>query len=69
MSFKETVWASSAKIMDFLKDKDSATSWQIKVALRISSSLMYLALGVLLSEGKITVEPEGLNYKIVKTVK
>ncbi len=69
MSFKETVWASSAKIMDFLKDKQSATSWQIKVALRISSSLMYLALGVLLCEGKITVEPEGLNYKIVKTVK
>lgn len=66
MPFKENVEAAAARIMDFLKDKEEATSWQIKISLQLSSSLMFMALGLLAKDGKITIEPDGLNYKITK---
>ena len=66
MSFRENISATSSKILELLKDKEYLTSWQIKVGLNISSSLLYLALGSLENQNKITIEPDGLNYKIVK---
>lgn len=67
MPFKENLDNVSARIYDFIKDKPEVTSWQIKLALNLSSSVMYIALGVLLQSGKITVTPDGINYKIAKT--
>jgi len=67
MPFKENIDNVSARIYDFVKDKPEVTSWQIKLALNISSSIMFLALGVLMQNGKITVDPDGINYKITKT--
>ena len=66
MSFKENISATSSKILELLKDKEYLTSWQIKVGLNISSSLLYLALGSLENQNKITIEPDGLNYKVTK---
>jgi len=66
MPFKEHVEAAAARIMDYLKDKEEANSWQIKISLQLSGSLMFMALGLLAKEGKILVEPDGLNYKITK---
>ena len=66
MPFKENINATSSKILELLKDKESLTSWQIKVSLNISSSLLYLALGALENQNKITIEPDGLNYKVTK---
>lgn len=66
MPFKENITATSSKILELLKDKESLTSWQIKVSLNISSSLLYLALGSLENQNKISIEPDGLNYKITK---
>jgi len=66
MPFRENISATSAKILELLKDKEYLTSWQIKVGLNISSSLLYLALGSLENQNKITIEPDGLNYKITK---
>ena len=66
MPFKENVEAAAGRIADFLKDKEEANSWQIKVNLHLSSSLMFMALGMLVAAGKITAEPDGLNYKITK---
>lgn len=67
MPFKENIDNVSARIYDFIKDKQEVNSWQIKLALNISSSVMFLALGVLMQNGKITVDPDGINYKITKT--
>ncbi len=67
MPFRENIDNISARIYEFLKDKPEATSWQIKLSLNISSSTMYLALGSLMQSGKITIEPDGINYKIAKT--
>ncbi len=66
MPFKENIVATSSKILELLKDKESLTSWQIKVSLNISSSLLYLALGSLENQNKIAIEPDGLNYKVTK---
>ena len=66
MPFKENITATSTKILELLKDKEFLTSWQIKVSLNISSSLLYLALGSLENQNKITIEPDGLNYKVTK---
>ena len=67
MPFRENIDNISARIYEFLKDKPEATSWQIQLSLNISSSTMYLALGSLMQSGKITIEPDGINYKIAKT--
>ena len=66
MPFKENIDTAAARITDFLKDKEEASSWQIKLALHLPSSLMYMALGSLANAGKITVEPDGINYKVTK---
>ena len=66
MPFKENITATSTKILELLKDKESLTTWQIKVSLNISSSLLYLALGSLENQNKIIIEPDGLNYKVSK---
>ncbi|MBO4706984.1 MAG: hypothetical protein J5594_00255 [Elusimicrobiaceae bacterium] len=66
MSFKENITATSSKILELLKDKENLTSWQIKVSLNISSSLLYLALGSLENQNKVVIEPDGLNYKVTK---
>lgn len=42
----------------------SATSWEIKINLKLPSSLMYMAIGKLISEKKINVISENLIYKI-----
>ena len=66
MPFKENINATSSKILELLKDKESLTTWQIKVSLNVSSSLLYLALGSLVNQNKISIEPDGLNYKVAK---
>lgn len=66
MAFNENIAATSAKILELIKDKENLTSWQIKVSLNISSSLLYLALGSLENQHKIAIEPDGLNYKVTK---
>lgn len=66
MPFKETIETAANRIFDFLKDKEEANSWQVKTSLHLSGSLMYLALGALIAWGKISVEPDGINYKITK---
>lgn len=67
MPFKENIDTIAARIYDLLKDKQELTTWQIKLALNISSSVMFLALGTLMQSGKITVDPDGINYKVAKT--
>ncbi len=64
MSFKENINTAADRIFEFVKEKQEVSSWQIKINLHLSASVMYMALGQLLEQGKITLEAEGLNYQI-----
>ena len=52
------------QMTDFLTANHKATAWQLKIKFRLSSSVLYLALGQLLAEKKITLEADGINYNI-----
>ncbi len=55
---------TASKILTFMQKAETATSWQIKVALHIPMSSLYLALGALSAEGKVKLEANGINYKV-----
>lgn len=64
MSFKENINTAADRIFEFVKEKQEVSSWQIKINLHLSASVMYMALGQLLEKGKITLEADGINYQI-----
>ena len=64
MSFKENIDSAADRIFEFVKEKQEVSSWQIKINLHLSASVMYMALGHLLSQGKITLEADGINYQV-----
>jgi len=64
MSFKENINTAADRIFEFVKEKQEVSSWQIKINLHLSASVMYMALGQLLAQGKITLEAECINYQI-----
>lgn len=59
---QETIQTAVIGISKHLSAHKTATSWQLKVKLRLSSSVLYLALGQLLAQDKITLEADGINY-------
>ena len=61
---QETLQAASGRMMEYLQEKKEATSWQLKLALHLSSSVLYICLGMLAQEGKIHLEADDINYKI-----
>ncbi len=61
---QETIQASCGRMIEYLQDKKEASSWQLKLALHLSSSVLYMSLGVLLNQGKIRLEADGINYKV-----
>lgn len=52
------------QITDYMTHHPKATSWQLKVMFRMSSSVLYLALGKLLAQNQITLEADGINYNV-----
>ena len=52
------------QMSDYLTAHKKATAWQLKVMFRLSSSVLYLALGTLLAEKKVTLEADGIDYNI-----
>ena len=61
---QETLQGACGRMMEFLQEKKEATSWQLKLALHLSSSVLYLALGMLLEQGKIRLEADDINYEV-----
>ena len=61
---QENIQLAVSQISDYLAKNNTATSWQLKVMLRLSSSILYLALGALYQQGKITLEADGINYNV-----
>ena len=61
---QENINDAVKQIADYLSANSKATSWQLKVMFRLSSSVLYLALGQLLAQGKITLEADGIDYNV-----
>jgi len=61
---QETIQTSVARISEYLAANKQATSWQLKVKFGLSASVLYLSLGLLLAQGKITLEADGINYVV-----
>lgn len=61
---QENLQTATAGIAEYLAKNKTATSWQLKVLLRLSSSVLYLALGALYNQGKINMEADGINYHV-----
>ena len=62
--WQESLQAACGRIMEYLQNKNEATSWQLKLALHLSSSTVYICLGMLYNQGKINLEADGINYKV-----
>lgn len=64
---QENIQLATTQIGEYLAKNNQATSWQLKVMFRLSSSVLYLALGALYQQGKIALEADGINYNITWT--
>lgn len=61
----ENIKKISSQILELLQtDSSVRTAWQIKLKLALSASALYMALGVLVAEGKIDIAQQSLDYKI-----
>ena len=58
---QENIQIAVSRISEYLTQHKTATSWQLKVVCRLSSSVLYLALGALYEQGKIVLEADGLT--------
>lgn len=61
---QESVQTAIVRISEYLEKNRTATSWQLKINFRLSSSVLYMALGVLYERRKISLEADGINYNI-----
>ncbi len=61
---QESIQIACDQMVNYLQDKKEATSWQLKLALQLSSSVLYISLGVLYNQGKIRLEADGIDYKV-----
>lgn len=61
---QENIQTAVSRITEYLTEHQTASSWQLKIMFRLSSSVLYLALGALYSQGKISLEADGINYNV-----
>ncbi|HOJ86443.1 MAG TPA: winged helix-turn-helix domain-containing protein [Elusimicrobiales bacterium] len=54
--------SNSEKIIGLLKELKKTSSWEIKIKLGLTSSMLYMALGHLIAEKKISVYLKDLIY-------
>ena len=62
---QENIQIAVTRMSEYLAEHKTATSWQLKLMLRVSSSVLFLALGVLYGQGKISLVADGLNYHVL----
>ena len=61
---QENIQLAIKQISEYLEKNNTASSWQLKVKLQVSSSVLYLALGALYQQGKISLEADDINYHV-----
>ncbi len=64
--FSLEVGEAARKIESHLAKKGEESAWNLKLKFRFSSSLMYMAIGSLLSQDKIEIRPHKLTYALKK---
>lgn len=64
---QENINLAISQITEHLAKNQKATAWQLKVMLKVSSSVLYLALGALYQQNKITLEADGIDYHVTWT--
>lgn len=60
----ENIQVACARILQYLAEHKTASSWKLKIMFQLSSSVLYMALGMLFAQGKITLEADELNYNV-----
>ena len=66
--FTDTLAQTSGNLLEALKTAGGdASSWDLKLKLHLSSSSLYLALGWLAAQGKVSLYPKELNFRVVLT--
>lgn len=66
--FTDTVAQTAGNLLEALKASGGdASSWDLKLKLHLSSSALYLALGWLAAQGKVSLYPKELNFRVVLT--
>ena len=66
--FSDTLEQTAGNLLEALKAAGGdASSWDLKLKLHLSSSALYLALGWLAAQGKVTLHPKELNFRVLLT--
>lgn len=60
----ENIQVACARILQYLAEHKTASSWKLKITFQLPSSVLYMALGTLFAQGKITLEADELNYNV-----
>lgn len=63
-NFLSKLAQAADKIEEIISKEKELNSWDIKLRLKMSASLLYLALGYLSALGKIDIAAEDLNYTV-----
>ena len=64
--FTDTLAQTAGNLLEAIKAAGGdASSWDLKLKLHLSSSSLYLALGWLAAQGKISLHPKELNFRVV----
>ncbi len=64
--FSDTLDQTAGNLLEALKAAGGdASSWDLKLKLHLSSSALYLALGWLAAQGKVTLYPKELNFRVL----
>jgi len=62
-SINTNIADNATKIVELLKNNNNKmTSWDIKLKLGLSSSVLYMSLGYLILDGKINIYQKDLIY-------
>ena len=68
--FTDTLAQTAGNLLETLKAAGGdASSWDLKLKLHLSSSSLYLALGWLAAQGKVSLHPKELNFRVLLTEK
>jgi uncharacterized membrane protein len=64
--FTDTLAQTAGNLLEAIKAAGGdASSWDLKLKLHLSSSSLYLALGWLAAQGKISLHPKELNFRVM----
>ncbi|MBI4052015.1 MAG: hypothetical protein HY400_05875 [Elusimicrobia bacterium] len=60
----EQIHQIAEQIRKKLMEVSETSAWELKIALKIPNSLLYMALGILIREGFIQLSQDGFTYKV-----